>query len=441
MKLLIFPLAICLLLTASSCDKNKNETTQPTLGNLSFNKVWGKAYGGINRESSTSIVGTSDGGYVLYGRTESNDRDVSGLNGHVDAWVLKVDAAGNTVWQRTIGGTSEDLSTSILQNTDGSFVGVGFGKSNDGDISGNRGGSDAFIFKLDKNGNRLWIKTYGGTGDDLTMAMVADGKGNYVVTGISFTGDSNTSDGQGWVFKIDGNGNLLWEKKYGGSQRDYFRAVNANLDGSFMLAGNTGSSDGDVTGYKGGPNDIWVMKIDGNGNKLWQKTLGGSGHEAAFGLVTTKDGGHLIVGSGNNNDGDLVGGHGGVDGFVMKLDGQGNKQWSKLIGGTGWETAPAIIPSKDGGYLIGAYTLSTDGDFATSLGRQDAWILKIDENGKDLGKQIIGGSDNDQIEAMAMGTDGSYVVAGFSNSQDGDVTGYQGHIVSDAWILKFKDQR
>lgn len=402
--------------------------------NLSFKMDWGKAFGGSGSDMGWNIAGTSDGGYVAVGYSESNDRDVSGFHGGPkDAWILRVDAAGNRLWQRMIGGSGDENSTCALETPDGGILVAGVTNSTDGDFSANNGGIDVFLAKLDKSGKLLWTRTMGSAGDDGPSAIVADGTGSYLIAG--------KKDNDAWVFKVDGNGTITWDKKYGGSQTDVFSSIAKNTDGSFIVSGATNSNDGDVSGYRGGTGyDTWVVKIDNNGNKVWQKTFGGTGNDGVSNIVTTSDGGYMLAGRSLSTDGDMSGNHGGLDVFVLKLDKEGNKVWGKMIGGTGNETASLIVPASNGTFLLGIGTNSTSGDLTTPLGYQDSWILKIDEAGNDLGKQVIGGDGNDNIWALAKGADGSYAITGSTNSTTGDVVGYQGNIVHDLWLLKFRDQ-
>jgi hypothetical protein len=319
-----------------------------------------------------------------------------------------------------------------IENLDGSLLILGGTTSTDGDFANNNG-DHRFLLKLDRNGNLLWTKTFGRTSYDVPFSFIKDGNGNYLVVG--------ESDGQGWVFKLDGEGNIVWEKRYGGSQRERFNAISVTTEGDFILVGSAQSNDGDVTGYRGGVGfDAWVMKIDNNGNKLWQKTYGGTNTDGAFGIVPTKDKGFIIEGQSSSYDGDMVGNHGETDVFVIKLDRDGNRVWNKMIGGTGKEMRSSITSSNDGAYLLALGTHSATGDVNTTLGVDDVWILKIDEDGNDLGKHAVGGSGNDELWAIIKNTNGSYAIVGSTNSSDGDVVGYQGYIAHDLWILKFQDK-
>jgi hypothetical protein len=432
MRGLTFYFILILCLVTISCKKQPQKPQGPS--NLSFSKVWGKAYGGSGSEWGWNVVSTKDGGYVSVGFTGSNDRDVSGYHGNQDAWVIKVDAFGNTVWQRCIGGTFDETAMGIIENTDGSLAIIGKTQSKDGDFLDNNG-PRPFLLKLGKNGNLLWTKTYGNKtyGDiayDVFRSFINDGNGNYIITG--------ESDGQGWIMKVDSNGAVVWEKKYGGSDNDGFNAITVAADG-FILAGSTKSNDGDVMSNHGG-SDTWIMKIDKNGSKLWQKTYGGTSGDPAQDVVCTADGGLIVVGLTISNDLDMVGNHGEADAFVIKADKDGNKVWSKMFGGTGKELHTSIVSSNDGAYLVAIGTSSTSGELYEAIGLHDVWILKIDESGDDLGKHAIGGSGNDQLFAMAKSIDGSYIVEGSTNSPDGDVEGYQGYVEHDTWILKFRDQ-
>lgn len=434
-------LLIALIFVLVSCTKPAiDPVVQPAVvKSLGFTKAWGNAFGGTDAETSTSLVSTSDGGYVTIGRTYSNDGDVTGFRGLIDLWIVKVDAGGNKVWQRTIGGSKDDYGLFIAQNPDGSLVCGGFTKSSDGDISSNQGNTDALLLKLDKNGNLLWLKTFGGTGSDYAASIVRNADGTFLIGGSS-SNDSGTSDQNAWTFKVDANGMLIWQKKFGGSGEDQFNSIIPTTDGGYILAGTTGSNDGDISGFHASISDVWVVKIDGSGNKIWTRAIGGSGGESPGGITQSNDDGYILVGRSTSNDGDITGNQGGLDGYIIKLDKNGNTLWQKTLGGTNSDWLQTIIPSSDGGFLIGASSKSNDGDFSSILGFQDAWIVKIDSDGNMMGKQIVGGSAHDEIAALTINTDGSYAFAGSSQSVDGDVSGHHGSILTDFWVLKFTDK-
>lgn len=426
-----------------SCKKKGEPVDRPMeVKQLNFAKAWGNAFGGTNMEVSAFMTNTLDGGYVLLGHTYSNDGDITGFKGLTDVWIVKADANGNKVWQKTIGGSKEEHGLSVISNPDGSFMGVGFTKSNDGDMNENKGSADALLFKLDMNGNLLWLKTFGGTADDFASVIVRNSDGTFVISGSTRSNANGTTDSNFWIFKVDGNGNMIWQKTYGGSGEDQINCITASDDGGYVLAGTTTSNDGDITGFHTGPgsSDVWVVKLDNMGNKVWTTTIGGSNGDAVHGVAKSNDGGYVLAGRTMSNDGDMSGNHGSIDGYVLKLNGLGKIVWQKSFGGTNDDWAKTIVPCIDGGYLIGVCSKSIDGDFTNTLGSQDVWIVKVDEDGNDMGKQIVGGSAHDEISAITVTPAGNYAFAGASQSVDGDINGHHGSVLTDFWLLKFNDQ-
>jgi hypothetical protein len=344
---------------------------------------WTKLYGGSQYDGGTWIIATSDGGYLIGGNATSNNGDISGNHGGVDAWLLKVDANGSKEWSKVFGGSGSDVLYSVAAAKDGGYVLVGNTMSNDGDIVGSHGGQEAWLLKVDASGNKQWSKTFGGTGND------------------------------------DG------------------RAVASTADGGFILSGMTSSNDGDVTALHG-INDGFVVKVDASGNKQWSKTYGGTLTNFISAIATTADGGYVMAGGTTSNDGDVSGNHGGlyapVDAWVAKLDGNGTIQWSRLIGGVGVDDAQAIIATADGGCMMLGRTTSNDGDATGNHGGTDILIARLDANGNKQWSQAYGGSANDEFAQFSASTNGGYVITLGTASNDGDITGNHGG--QDAWLFK-----
>jgi hypothetical protein len=278
--------------------------------------------GGSSDEWASSIQQTFDGGYIVAGYTYSNDGDVSGNHGNRDGWVVKLDASGSLLWQKCLGGNSSDWARSIQQTSDGGYIVAGETHSNDGDVSGHHGNGDGWVVKLDASGNLLWQKCLGGSSYDSVSSIQQTSDGGYIVAGSTYSNDGDVSGNHGnddsWVVKLDASGNLLWQKCLGGSNWDYAESIQQTSDGGYIVAGITFSNDGDVSGYHG-EGDGWIVKLDASGNLLWQKCLGGSYREWAYSIQQTSDGGYIVAGYTNSNDGDVSGNHGGEDGWVVKL--------------------------------------------------------------------------------------------------------------------------
>ena len=288
---------------------------------------WQKCYGSTGIEEVKSVAKTRDGGYVLAGVTNSNDNNVSGNHGGYDGWVIKISALGRLEWQKCVGGSNFDTFASIQQTKEGGYIATGYTESNDGDVSGNHGGSDAWIVKLSASGNLEWQKCLGGTGSEFFNSVVVSSDGGYALTGNSSSSDGDVSgnhDSDVWVVKITNLGVLQWQKCLGGRGEDVGNALLQTADGGYLIAGTTGSDDGDVTPHNFGANpsdDAWVIKLSNQGALLWQKPLGGWAPERFNSVAQLPDGGYLMAGTTFSNNRDVSGNHGGMasDGWIVKL--------------------------------------------------------------------------------------------------------------------------
>lgn len=387
------------------------------------------AYGGSEEDLLYDAEVTPDGGYIAVGTTASNDGDISGLHGSFeDAWIIKVDANGNKVWQKILGGTGRDFGSSIAKTPDGNYIVVAAKDLGDASNAGQHEGS--WIIKLKDNGDIIWDKVIAGISEGSFQVIEPANGGGYVLAG-SNSGTNNSC----WVVKIDENGNKVWEKLVGGMWWDGASDIERASDGGYIVIGSSQSTDGDIVGNHGSY-DMVVYKLDENGNKVWFKCFGGTGDEGAGSILKTSDGGYLIAGNSNSNDGDVSGNHGGYDVWVLKIDAGGNKVWQKTYGGSGGDGGSHIIPASGGGFIIAAGTASVDGDVTTVKGNSDAWIVKIDANGNKVWQKTLGGTDDDGIFVILEKSAGNYVGVGTTWSNDGDVVGYKADF--DGWIIRFK---
>jgi hypothetical protein len=310
-------------------------TFAKTIGRSSYDEV---AY---------SIIQSSDGGYAVAGSTRSFGA------GYYDMYVVKLDSGGNVQWAKTIGGSGDDGAYSIIQSSDGGYVVAGFTKSF------GAGGSDMYVVKLDSGGNVQWAKTIGGSGDDGAYSIIQSSDGGYAVAG------STRSFGAGYydmyVVKLDSGGNVQWAKTIDGNGDDGAYSIIQSSDGGYAVAGFTSRL---VAGYY----DMYVVKLDSGGNVQWAKTIGGSDWDQAGSIIQSSDGGYAVAGFTSNF------GAGG-DMYVVKLDSEGNVQWTKTIGGINYDQAYSIIRSSDGGYAVAGFTSSF------GAGYYDMYVVKMDANG------------------------------------------------------------
>ncbi|MBL3547727.1 T9SS type A sorting domain-containing protein [Chryseobacterium sp. KMC2] len=295
---------------------------------------WKKTFGGSNTDAISKIIPTTDGGYIFTGSSMSNNGDVAGNNGYVDYWIVKINSDGNIQWKKSFGGTGDDQANSIVQMNDGGYVVSGYAEGNTGDITGNHGNTDFWILRLNADGGVVfWKKSFGGLYPDQALSMVKTSDGGFIMAGQSFSTDGDVTGNHGgtdyWIVKIDEAGNLQWQKALGGTKLDRAYSIIQSSDGGYLVVGNTISTDGQVAGYHApinpGPGelppsfDYWAVKLSAIGNIQWQKCIGGSESDEASSVIQTADGGYVIAGSSKSNNGDVTGNHGDYDAWVVKL--------------------------------------------------------------------------------------------------------------------------
>jgi len=353
------------------------------------------SFGGTEGDVLTCIKKTSDNGYALGGISASTNSGTktSVRWGAGDYWLVRLGPNGNQLWDASFGGTSSELLWSIDETQDGGFILAGSSASGaNGNKTtprlGNTGGSDVWIVRVDSNGNKLWDKSFGGTNFDEAHRVLQLADGGYLVGCDSDSGISgnktNASFGGSdyWLIRLDTDGNKLWEKVYGGNSTEYLYDVQQTSDGGFILAGSSTSGiSGNKTTVALGGQDFWIVRVDTNGVILWQKSFGGSNHEEPYQVCQTSDGGFIIGGysysgvSGNKTSGN----YGVGDYWVVRLDRDGNKLWDNSYGGTAFEGITGISQTSDGGYVFAGYSSSgiSGNKTLASFGGDDAWIVKV----------------------------------------------------------------
>jgi len=398
---------------------------------------WQKCFGGTLEDFTRSLELTSDGGFAFVASTESNDGDVSGNHGEADFWLVKADASGTIEWQKCLGGTLDDYGWSLKQTLDGGYIFTGFSISHDGDITGNHGNYDYWVVKTDASGNIQWQKAYGGSLYDAPYVIQQTTDHGYIIAGsvLSQNGDVTGSQGDkdAWIVKIDSTGNIQWQKDMGGTAIDDAYAIQQTIDGGYIVAGNSASNDGDVSGGHGS-DDVWVVKLNSAGSILWQHCYGGTGSDVARCIQQTSDGGYVVIGFAKSKDGDVTGNHGSNDIWVIKINSSGTLQWQKCFGGSRNDFGRWVKQTVDGGYLIAGAAGSSDGDIVGNHGSNDFWICKIDTSRNIQWQKTLGGSEEDYMYTFQADGAGNYFLAGLTLSTDGDVTGNHGD--QDVWVVK-----
>ena len=335
---------------------------------------------------------------------------------------------------KCIGGAENDKLISIIQTSDGGYVAVGITESNNGDISDNHGSKDGWIIKVDSEGNLIWSRCFGGSNNDNFFSIYETNNGDYLIAGITSSKDNDISDNHGkydgWIMEVSSTGNKLWSKCFGGNVNDYLSDIIQTSDG-FVAVGCSASNSGDIL-INHGDRDGWIIKVDTNGNKVWSKTFGGSAYDSLSNIIRTSDG-FVAVGYTESNDGDLSDNHGFKDGWILKINEVGNKVWSKCFGGNGNDYLNSIVQASDG-YIAAGSTFSNGEYISGHHGGEDGWILKIDEVGNPVWSKCFGGSIDDTLNGIIQATDGGYMAVGNVWSTDGDFSG--NHNLTDSCLIK-----
>src|ERR1043165_357284 len=173
---------------------------------------------------------------------------------------------------------------------------------------------------------------------------------------------------------------IQWQKSFGGTGTDYAASIQQTTDCGYIVAGQSYSIDGDLT-INHGLNDYWIVKLDTAGSLEWQTDLGGSDYDLANSIQQTSDGGYVVAGYSKSNDNDVSGNHGLNDFWVVKLDMNGSLSWQKSLGGSGVDMAHSIQQTSDGGYIVAGISNSNDNDVSGNHGDFDYWVVKLDVDG------------------------------------------------------------
>lgn len=303
-------------------------------------------------------------------------------------------------WARTYGGAGDDYARVVQPTTDGGYIVAGFTNSF------GAGGFDAWVLRLDGGGNILWQKTYGGSTDDYATTVAPTSDGGFFVGGTSQGLGFQGFPYVGWVLKLDAGGNLLREDRYGGTNSYSVVSVESLPDGGYTLAGD--SHPFPASGK------VWLLRADSAGNVVWERVFGGGFDDRAYDLHLTSDGGYVLAGR--------IVAAGGANSRVMKLDSTGTVTWQRFLISPGQNEALAVQPADDGGYVISGPTI------AFGAGNGDAWVVKLDASGTVLWQKTYGGAAYDTASDLRATGDGGFVVAGntrsFGAGQD------------DIWLLK-----
>lgn len=387
--------------SSSSPSPGTGNRTAPEWGGQDFwivridasgSNLWDRAYGSLGAEYLTSLEQTSDGGFILAGNSSSlgpSGNKTANSYGLGDVWLVRTDSSGNKLWDVSFGGQGSDWANSVRQTSDGGFVVAGASTS---PPSGNKAsvnwrGADFWVVRLDRNGQKLWDRSFGGIFWDVAFVIRETSSGGFIVGGYSGSGnEGNKSAGNFgfddyWVVRLDGDGNKLWDHSFGGNSSEELRSLVETPDGGFLLAGESYSfPSGNKTSTRFGDYDWWVIRVNGNGSEVWQRSYGGTDYDILREVNRTADGGFLLSGSSySRTNGTKTGRwYGRSDYWMVRINGSGDQLWDQTLGTRGEDSAEGAQQTADGGFIVAGTSYDRGGNKTSpTFGNGDFWVVKL----------------------------------------------------------------
>ena len=361
--------------------------------------TWTRRFGGTSVEQGNSVQQTSDGGYIIAGYTTSYGA------GSWDAYLIKTDALGDTLWTQTYGGSSLDWAFSVQQTQDGGYIITGSTQSY------GAGSHDVWLIKTDQSGNQEWSRTFGGSAYDHGNSVQQTTDGGYIIAGVTLSYGAGSYDF--WLIKTDASGTEEWNYTFGGTEDDQGNSVQQTADGGYIIVGHT-------TSYGAGDYDVYLVKTDGSGTEEWSQAYGGSYMDIGEGVQQTSDGGYILVGETKSY------GAGDYDVYLIKTDASGAEEWSQAYGGSNDDQGYCVQQTTDGAYITAGRTKSF------GAGKFDVWLLKLagEAPQPDVTIEIL--PDNPPVTVPQGGR------FGFTGSVTNNIEDPQ---VTDAWTMAVGPQK
>ena len=409
-------MAICL------ASANPDTTTTGQLNTFPSGPIpqeeWNRTYGGSSDDVGTYGQQTKDGGYIITGYTSSYGADAPfswliKVQHRGDLWLIKTDAEGQKEWDRTYGGLGKDLGFFVQQTKDEGYIIVG-GKKSFWII----GSYDLWILKTDAKGNVLWDRTFGGSGEDLGFSVQQTNDDGYIIAGYT----SFTNGKKAWIIKIDSQGNKQLDMATGRADSEA-ASIGLTKDGGYIITGYTPSSGS-------GKEDVWLIKTNSKLHWDWLKTFGGPNRDLGLSVQETEDGGYIIAGLTESF------GAGKGDVWLIKTDPKGDREWDRTFGGSNFDSGASVQQTRDGGYIVTGYnttTIDNVGSYSRlfnsdNIGR--VWLIKTDSEGIELWNETFGGTRNDWGNSVQETQDGGYIITGVTESY--------GAGKEDVWLIKVR---
>ncbi len=360
--------------------------------------LWKKRFGGSGDEVFSRVIQTADGGCLAMGTTTSQDGDARAGRGGLDAFLVRLTATGETVWIKCLGGTLDDELLDVLEAENGDLIACGRTKSRNEDLRSNYGGWDAWITRLSSvDGKPLWLDRYGDGGDDSFSKLAAFGDG-WLVLG-EYSEELAAGDNGDPVFQqrplamlYDGDGTRIWQSPVvlGGTDQNRLITIH-DTDTGWLLLGETNSRSA-IMPTRGGL-DIWMLHLRQGGTVQWQRTYGGSQDDKPYLVRNVPSGGFVILGTTSSGDGQVTGLHGEDDLWVLRVSATGVLEWQQTLGGSNRSFPAGLLVTSDGRFLVAGSSLSQDGDIGQHVSVRTGFLAALQSNGNLLWTALVGGDE------------------------------------------------
>lgn len=408
---------------------------------------WNSYFGGSGFDIGKEIILRPDGSLVVAGEVYSSDgaaKDNHGSNSS-DIIALKYSTQGVVFWKLTLGGTGMEELGEMIETRDGGYAIIGTTMSSDGDIPQAFGQRDIWVLKLDDLGNIEWNKTFGGTGNDRGYTIIETSDNGFLIGGASgsLNGTMESPHHGGidsWLAKLSRDGELIWEKHFGGSYNEHVARIHEPEPGKYLIFNTANSRDGDVAEFLG-HDDLWLFSTGESGEIEWQVSYGGNDNDRIHRSIIDAEGNIVLAGTTFSTNHDIPHQYGKGDVWLLKIEPKGKLLWSQTFGGRKADGANDICPTYDGGYVATGVVRSTDGDINMHGGYYDGWAIKVDASGTKIWSRTFGAEGKDILSSVVEIERGGFLGLGFSEQvPDGTLMpGHQGG--TDIWVCNFSDPR
>ncbi|PWL32608.1 MAG: hypothetical protein DCO96_03425 [Fluviicola sp. XM-24bin1] len=344
--------------------------------------LWTKTIGGERDDRGHKLLLDAYGDLLILGETNSQNIEGKSTHGYIDILLIRLTLSGGVKDVHVYGGSKFEESASILQKPDGNYILTGTTMSTDFDVSSNNGQMDAWLLEIDSKGKIVWEQTYGGVDDEWAVNTKLLDDGSLITVSSTSTYQNDYSDNHGdadvVVYHTSGSGDLLWKNLYGGFMSDYPADLEILPNGHFLVGANTYSNDGDIPSNNGGQ-DALLMEIDQNGDLISAQTYGSFGNDR-IAAIEPKGNGYVIFGSSNSASLNAAVGNGSQDFWMYEIDNNKEVIHQYLFGASGFDEGVTFSLTKDGSVIMGGESNSNDGVIGSNMGKNDGWLLKVSSN-------------------------------------------------------------